>query len=195
MEQMDIFSLLEPPKKPEIKRYDPEKMLKVGDSVAQVILGELRIAKVTEIEGNAKHIFYRTDRGKCYSYEDGLKDIEELRVLAEKERQKYKTIIPKNLKQRLTVRYKSPFTGNYTYAQIGIMDNMLFWQEWCTYQFLEPYDNQKELMKEYNKHKEAILGRCEKREYEILQEEMEMNRLYWSNKGFYADAEYVRFNG
>ena len=35
------------------------------------------------------------------------------------------------------------------WAQIGILDNMLFWKEDVTYQFLEPYDSKEKLMKEY----------------------------------------------
>ena len=38
------------------------------------------------------------------------------------------------------------------------MDNMLFWKESCTYQFLEPYSDPKKLRKEYNRRKARILG-------------------------------------
>lgn len=32
-------------------------------------------------------------------------------------------------------------------------------------------------------------------EYKVIEKEHEMERLYWSRHGFYADAEYVKTNG
>ena len=80
------------------------------------------------------------------------------------------------------------------WAQIGIFENMLFWKEDMTYQFCVPFDSEKKLMKEYEKHKKEILDDtyCA---VNILNEEKPMRRLYWSNHGLYADAEYVSTNG
>ncbi len=114
---------------------------------------------------------------------------------AEENRKKYKTIIPKNLSERITVEYEPrDCDGKILWAQIGIIDNMLFWKENVTYQFLEPYENEKKLKKEYEKHRKNITEQtCQK--YRILEEEKPMRRLYWSKHGFYADAEYVEHNG
>ena len=84
----------------------------------------------------------------------------------------------------LTVIYKPrQCDGKVLWAQIGILDNMLFWKEDVTYQFLEPYDSEKKLRKAYEKHKEKIL---DKRygEFEIVDQEHEMRRLYWSKHRF-----------
>lgn len=136
--------------------------------------------------------FYRTDSGCCYSYKEGCCSIEDLRAEAEEARKQYKTIIPCNLEQRLTVEYPPRTTdGRTTWAQIGIIGNMLFWKQCMTYQFLEPYDSEKKLLKAYKEQKKKIT----EFEHTVITTEHEMRRLYWSIHGFYADAEYVKSNG
>lgn len=190
-EQLDIFSYMQHKKEKQTRH-----ILSIGDKIGRNVLGEIRIATVTEVEGLPDYPFYRTDSGCCYSYEEGLKNIEELIQSAEEERKKYKTIVPCNLSERITVEYEPrKCDGVVLWAQIGIFENMLFWKEDVTYQFCVPFDSQKKLMKEYEKHKKEILDDtyCE---VHILNEEKPMRRLYWSNHhGMYADAEYVRTNG
>lgn len=172
-----------------------EKMhlLKVGDKIGRIVLGEVRIAIVTAVEGLPFFPFYRTDKNSAYSYAEGLEDIEELKIKAEKERKKYKTIIPEGLEKRITVRYKTK-EGRYLWAQIGIYKDMLYWKESMTYQFLEIYKNKNELVKEYKKHEKNILK--DFKIYEVLSNEIKMDRLYFSKKiNGYASAEYVMLNG
>ena len=193
-EQLSIWDFLNPVEtEKQENRFG--KILSVGDKIGRVVLGECRISTITEIEGLPNYPFYRTDSGGCYSLEDGYMNIEELVRKAEQEREKYKTIIVKNLLDRITVEYEPrECDGKVLWAQIGIFDNMLFWKEDYTYQFLEPYNDKKKLMKEYEKHKKNILDdkyNC----FRIVKNEHEMRRLYWSNHGFYADAEYVKTNG
>ena len=188
--QMSIFDFLTPEKKPE----KPRKILFVGDKSGKVILGECYVATITKVEGLPDYPFYRTDRG-CYGIKEGEKSIEELERIAEKERLKYKTIIPRGLSERITVEYEPRESdGRVLWAQIGIIGNMLFWKENITYQFLEPYDSEKKLRKEYEKHKKRILEDTYSK-YKILEKEKQMERLYWSKRGFYASAEYVETNG
>ncbi len=190
-EQLDIFSYLQP----EIKTPPKQQILSVGDKIARNVLGETRIATVTEVEGLPYYPFYRTDRGGCYSYDEGLQNISELIRMADEERKKYKTITPFNLSERITVEYEPrKCDGVVLWAQIGIFENMLFWKEDVTYQFCVPFDSEKKLMKEYEKHKKEILDDtyCA---VHILDEEKTMRRLYWSKHGLYADAEYVSVNG
>lgn len=187
-EQLDIFSYLQSEK--EIKQT-----LSVGDKIGRIVLGEARIATITKVEGLPYYPFYRTDSGGCYSYDEGLQDINELIRIADEERKKYKTIVPFNLSERITVEYDPrECDGVVLWAQIGIFENMLFWKEDMTYQFCIPFDGEKKLMKEYEKHKKEILddAYCT---VNILNEEKPMRRLYWSNHGLYADAEYVSTNG
>ncbi|MBD5546927.1 MAG: hypothetical protein HDQ97_05960 [Lachnospiraceae bacterium] len=190
-EQLDIFSYLQPKEEKQIRH-----ILSVGDKIGRNVLGETRIAIITEVEGLPNYPYYRTDSGCCYSYEEGLQNIEELLHMANEERKKYKTIIPCNLSERITVEYEPrKCDGVVLWAQIGIFENMLFWKEDVTYQFCELFDSQKKLMKEYEKRKKRILEDtyCA---VHILDEEKPMRRLYWSNHhGMYADAEYVRVNG
>lgn len=188
--QMDIFSFLSPD-----EEQEKTKLLSVGGKIGKNILGETRISTVTEIEGLPKYPFYRTDSGICYTYEDGLKSIDILLKEAEEERKKYKTITPCNLSERITVEYEPrKCDGSVLWAQIGIYENMLFWKEDMTYQFCVPFETKKKLMKEYEKHKKEILDNtyCA---VHILDKEKTMRRLYWSNHGMYADAEYVETNG
>lgn len=167
------------------------RILSVGNKVGRVVLGECRIATITKVEGLPNYPFYRTDTGACYSVEEGLKSIEELAAVAEAERAKYQTITPEKLQERITVEYKPrKCDGVVLWAQIGIINNMLFWKEDCTYQFLIPYESKERLMKEYKKHKKMIM----EREGKIVDYEKPMRRLYWSRHGFYADAEYVCTN-
>lgn len=188
-EQLDIFSYLQSEK--EIKQT-----LSAGDKIGRIVLGEARIATITKVEGLPYYPFYRTDSGWCYSYDEGLQDINELIRIADEERKKYKTIVPFNLSERITVEYEPRECDDVVlWAQIGIFENMLFWKEDVTYQFCVPFDSEKKLKKEYEKHKKKILDDtyCAIR---VLNEEKPMRRLYWSNYGlYYADAEYVRTNG
>lgn len=167
----------------------------VGDRVGRVVLGELRTATVTKVEGLPFYPFYRTDSGGCYSYKEGLADLEELRKQAEKNRRQYETIEPKNLERRITVKYPPLCPGGGTlWAQVGIFQGMLFWKESMTYQFLQQCKNEKELNREYEKHKKQILEEFDGSGV-IVEEEHPMRRLYRSKAASgYADAEYVKFN-
>lgn len=192
MEQLSIFDYMQSIQPKEAKNH----ILSVGDKIGRVVLGECIIATVEKVEGLPNYPFYRTDKC-CYTYEEGLQDIQELCRIARENRKNYKTIIPQNLSERLTVEYAPrECDGHVLWAQIGILDNMLFWKEDMTYQFLEPYESKKKLMKEYNRHKKNIIedfgGR---KKYRIVEKEHLMCRLYWSEHGFYADAEYVETNG
>ena len=165
----------------------------MGDKIGRIVLGEVRIATVTAVEGLPLFPFYITDKNSFYSYAEGLEDIEELKIKAEKERKKYKTIIPAGLEKRITVRYKTQ-EGQYLWGQIGIYKDMLYWKEATTYQFLEIYKNKNELIKEYKKHEKNILKAFNV--YEVLSNEIKMDRLYFSKKiNGYASAEYVMLNG
>lgn len=190
-EQLDIFSFLNSKEEKHIK----PNILSVGDRIARNVLGETRIATITEVEGLPYYPFYRTDSGCCYTYEDGLQNIDELLQIAEEERKKYKTIVPWNLSERITVEYEQrKCDGTALWAQIGIFENMLFWKEDITYQFCIPFKNENELRKEYEKHRKNIMDDTYKA-VRILKDEKQMRRLYWSRKGYYADAEYVNTNG
>lgn len=171
------------------------KLLSVGDRIGRVVLGECRVATITEVEGLPKYPFYRTDSGVCYSVDEGQTPIGELQKIAEEQRKKYKTLIPSGLTEKITVEYEPrKCDGKVLWAQIGILGNMLFWKESCTYQFLEPYDSEKKLKQAYNEHKKRILDDTYNR-FKISEDEHVMRRLYWSNHGFFADAEYVMVNG
>lgn len=138
-EQLDIFSFLQPKEEIQIKQT-----LSVGDKIGRIVLGEVRIATITEVEGLPYYPFYRTDSGVCYSYEEGLQSIDELIQTADRERKKYKTIVPWNLSERITVEYEPrKGDGKILWAQIGIFENMLFWKEDMTYQFCIPFDDEK----------------------------------------------------
>lgn len=167
----------------------------VGDRVGRVVLGELRTATVTKVEGLPFYPFYRTNSGGCYSYKEGLADLEELRKQAEKNRRQYETIEPKNLERRITVKYPPLCPGGGTlWAQVGIFQGMLFWKESMTYQFLQQCKNEKELNREYEKHKKQILEEFGGSAV-IVEGEHPMRRLYRSKAANgYADAEYVKFN-
>lgn len=188
-EQLNIFSFLQLKEEIEVKQT-----LSVGDKIGRIVLGEVRIATITEVEGLPYYPFYRTDSGCCYSYEEGLQNIDHLIQTADRERKKYKTIVPWNLSERITVEYEPrKCDGKVLWAQIGIFENMLFWKEDMTYQFCVPFDDEKKLRKEYEKHKKEILDDtyCV---VNILEDEKPMRRLYWSKHGYYADAEYVNTN-
>lgn len=164
----------------------------VGEKIGRVVLGECRIATITSVEGNGNFLFYRTTGGDCYDYAEGLRDIAELEQEAERNRCSYQTIIPEDLEECITVEFTSKHSGIRFWAQVGILNNMLFWKEPYSYQFLEPYSNPKKLRKEYKRHKDNILGQAEcSRKFRIMYAEHPMDRLYWSRHGYFASAEYV----
>ena len=121
--QLDIFDLLSSNK----SEQNLGRVLSVGDKIGRVVLGECRIATIAEVEGNERYRSYRTTEQNCYSIEEGYRDIPDLIAEAEENRKKYKTIIPKNLSERITVEYAPRgCDGKILWAQIGIIDNMLF---------------------------------------------------------------------
>ena len=186
MEQFEQLSLFDPPK-PE---YSKDKMKKIGDKVARVVLGECYVGTITAIEGS----FYRTSQG-CYTYEEGLEDVETLIKKAEEERKKYDTIIPHDLERRITVEYPNPDSksNRIDWGQVGVFKGMVFWKGRCTYQFLYKPKDEKDLEKIYKKCKKSMLSPYIP--YTFCQEEKVMNRLYASKAApGYADAEYVDFN-
>lgn len=189
-EQLSLFDLIK--SKPIVK----PGVLKVGDKIGRVVLGECRIATITEVEGLPYYPFYRTDSGCCYSYKEGLNNIQDLMQQAEENRNNYETIIPINLEERLTVEYPPRKSdGKVLWAQIGIFQGMLFWKESMTYQFLERCKDQKDLQKKYQRHRKNILSDLGKTAPVIVDEEKTMRRLYKSKAANgYADAEYVQFN-
>lgn len=190
--QISFAELLSPAK---AKNQNSKGLRAVGDLIGRRVLGEVRTAHITEIEGLPYFPFYRTDSGCCYDVKEGYNSIEELERQADAERVKYKTIVPKNLTDRITWQYTRGTDNRVLWAQIGIMDGMLFWKDDITYQFLEPYDTPKKLKKAYDAKKKEIeehmqvCGAC------MEDDEHPMRRLYCSVHGFYADAEYVKANG
>lgn len=177
---------------------EPLQIRSIGEKIGRVVLGECRIATITSVEGKGKFLFYRTDEYGCYNYEDGLKDVEDLMEEAALAHLDYKTFYPKNLTDRLTVEFTRECDNRTLWAQIGILDNMLYWKECCTYEFLEPYDDPKKLRKAYEKHKEKLMRYHEFSSYQnvrICETEHPMECLYWSRHGCYATAEYVKHQG
>lgn len=197
IQQMTLYDFVSQPS-PQKPTLNP---LPVGSRIARVVLGECRIATITKVEGLPDNPFYRTDRGGCYSYQEGLASIDDLIIQAEKAREQYKTIIPANLESRITVEYTPrPVDGRRLWAQLGTLEldgiPYLFWKEEITYQFLEPYPNEKQLKKAYKQHEKQILENINEVPYIILEQEKPMERLYWSERhNRYATAEYVAFNG
>lgn len=199
MEQISLFDFV-------VQNPDPEPVIKfssikaIGEKIGKIVLGECRIATVTSVEGSGREFppYYRTDRGICYEYKCGLDDVADLLKKAESERKKYKTIEPSNLQECVTIEHVRKVDGRVLWKQIGIFNNMLFWKDWCTYQFLEPYENEKALKKAYEKKKKEMEDDLNSEFYpeaRVSEQEHPMRRLYWSNHGFYADAEYVLWNG
>lgn len=176
------------------KEMIPENTIrKVGDLVARVVLGECRISRVTQVEGLPNYPFYRTEEWGCFSYKEGLLPPIQAQRQAIEARKQFVTVVPHDLEDRITVEYNQRSSdGKVTWAQIGIYQGMLFWKEYCTYQFLESFKNEKELKKAYKKHKDAILNM---NDGYLVEKEHEMRRLYKSNSfNGYSDAEYVQHN-
>ena len=188
--QMNLNELLK------LGKPKKDKLLKVGDRIGRVVLGECYTATITAVEGLPDWPFYRTTRG-CYSYEEGLRSIEELEKEAEEARLKYITIEPKGLTERITVQYPPrECDGRVLTAQLGIYDgSWLFWRYNLTYSFLEPFEDPKKLKKEYEKHKKRMLEEDGHRGYALLDHELPIERLYWSgSRKAYASAEYTIHN-
>jgi len=194
-EQLDIFSLMENKEEKEPPKYP---RLKVGDKIGKLVLGEVKIATITKVEGNESSWFYRTDRGICYSMSDRT-DFDQMQKEAEEIKKRYKTIEigSSKLDKFFTVKYPPRWCdGHVSYAMVAIYKDMLFWKEDVTYQFLEKPKN---LEKAYGQKVKDItyLYPWDKgeREYERLSEPIPIHRLYYSKgKDLYADAEYVLYN-
>ena len=188
--QMTIFDLLKPAEEPKTQ------ILSVGDKIGRVVLGEYIETTITKVEGLPNHPFYRTDLGSCFSYEEGLCDLENLEREALAMRDRYITIRPEDLTERFTVEYyPREAGGRVLWAQIGIYEDMLFWKENCTYQFLECFDSEKKLKKSYEKHRKAILMDLEAGRCKVVEKEHPMARLYKARDGRFASADYAKFNG
>lgn len=194
-EQLDIFSLMDEQKEKEKQKYP---RLKVGDKIGKLVLGEVLIATITKVEGNDEHCFYRTDRGICFERTDRT-DFEQMEKEAEEIRKQHKTIEikPDDFEKFFAVKYPPrECDGRILYGMVGIYQDMLFWKEEVTYQFLEKPNN---LEKAYKEKLKRITHRYEwdekECEYEVLKKPIPTHRLYYSeSKELYADAEYVLYN-
>lgn len=170
---------------------------KVGDKIGRLILGEVEKYTVTAVEGTPGYWYYRTDCGWCVNDKGASDDFESLERKGAEIRERYKTIqiSPYDLEERVTLVYPPrDCDGRIFYAQIGVYNDMLFWKEEHTYQFLEPFEESKELKKAYKEHLKKMTD-DRFRKPEIAEEPIPIRRLYYSRNGFYADAEYVITNG
>lgn len=193
--QISLMDYLEEQEPPKYKR------LPVGTLIGRVILGEVERAVIKKVVGNERYFNYWTDGGGYYSASEAETDMGKLQRIAAENREKYKTIEYYPLHERVTVSYPSRWDGGRsTYGQVGIYEDMLFWQDDCTYKFLVPYDSEKKLKKAYKEKLDAITGKDGFNDWKIkelvmMENQLPMTRLYWSHHGFYASAEYVEFNG
>ena len=189
--QLDIFSYLS--QQEEI----PEPInsrLHIGDYIGRLVLGEIEKDRITKIEGNDTHYFYRTDRG-CFNSDDRT-DFEQMEIEAQEIRKRYKTIEIDEFDRFCAVQYQPrKCDGHILYAMVGIYNGMLYWKEDYTYQFLEPVKN---LEKAYKEKVFSITHNSvdkEERPYTLLTDPIQTERLYWSAHGYYASARYVETNG
>lgn len=189
---MDYLRQQEPPK---------YKRLTVGTLIGRVILGEVEKAVITKVEGNDRLFFYRTDSGSCYDVSEAETDMDKLQRIADENRRGRKVIEYYPLTDRVTVSYSPRWEGGCTtYGQVGIYKNMLYWKDDCSYEFLEPYDNEKKLKKAYKEKLDIITGKdgfndWKAQDLTMLEHQLPMTRLYWSRSGIYASARYVQTNG
>lgn len=169
---------------------------KIGDIIGRLVLGEVEKGQIYEIEGNEKHFFYRTKVG-CFNKEEGSLDIEALEREAEKLRKDYNTIFPFPLEKKVSIIYSPRKCDGYVLkAQLGIYQGMLYWKEAYTYEFLEPYNSEKELMNAYKKRLDNMTKKnINEDKWEEVEEYIPIGRLYWSKKGFYVNPRYVVNNG
>lgn len=190
--QLDIFSYLE--QQEEIPEPSNSR-LHIGDYIGRLVLGEIEKGRITKIEGNDTHFFYRTDRGICFNSDDRT-DFEQMEIEAQEIRKLYKTIEIDKFDRFCAVQYPPrKCDGHILYAMVGIYNGMLYWKEDITYQFLEPVKN---LEKAYKDKVFSITHNSvnkEERPYTLLTEPIQTERLYWSIHGYYASARYVETNG
>ena len=186
--QLDIFSYLE-------QHKESNSRLHVGDYIGRLVLGEVVKGKITKIEGNNTHFFYRTDSGRCFNSNDRT-DFEQMEQEAQEIRKQYRTIEIDKFDRFYSVQYPPRKSdGRVLYAMVGIYNGMLYWKEDITYQFLEAVNNIEKAYKDkvflitHNWWDKAP------REYTKLEEPIQTERLYWSRHGFYASAQYVETNG
>ncbi len=196
-EQLDIFAYLqgqaeEGDQKGSSTAAHP---LCVGDRIGRLVLGEIEAGRITEVVGDERNFFYRTDRG-CFGA-DGRTDFAQMEREAEEIRKRHRTIEIDSFDRFLAVEYPPAARGRKpAHAMAGVFRGMLFWKEECTFQFLEPV---KDIEKAYRKKVHDIThcnwGSREGREYTVLAGPIKTDRLYWSRHGFYASARYVEVNG
>lgn len=196
-EQISIFEYLETLSDAGVKFDIP---LQPGTKIGRIVLGEVEEAVITKVEGNENYFFYRTDRG-CFSKDEAETNLEQLYEQAKKARKQYKTIENYPLERRQTIAYPPKDCDQnqkVTYAQIGIFQNMLYWKEAFTYEFLIPFQDRKKLEKEYQKKLKSMtidFFNKKPKEYTVLSEQLPSSRLYWSRHGYYASARYVEHEG
>lgn len=165
----------------------------IGEIIAKPVLGEVRMARILNIndEGEKWESYY-TDGG-CYWYK---RDLAKTVTEAEEEARKWKgeRVQPHDLQKRKTWTYIRSLDKRRMWMQIGIYNGMLYWKDACTYEFLEPAKN---LKKAYDEQLKRILFNCQGCDIRET-EEHPMERLYKfkTNDGRegYATAEFVKCN-
>lgn len=190
--QLDIFSFLEPKEvvvKPKYKR------LGVGDKIGKLVLGEVIIGTIYKVEENDKYFFYRTDKG-CFDPSDRT-DFEQMEIEAEEIRKQYKTLEIDHFDRFFAIKYPPrECDGHVLTAMAGIYNDMLFWKEDVTYQFLKEVKNiEKAYGEKIFKITHEWWGEKAELDYEVLSEPLPTKRLYYSNTtNRYSEANYVLYN-
>lgn len=142
--------------------------------------------------------FIALTKGFCFDRSDRT-DFEQMEREAEEIREQHKTleIKPDDFEKFFAVKYPPrECDGHILYAMVAIYQDMLFWKEEVTYQFLE---KPKDLEKAYKEKAKRITHMYsfdeDERAYEVLDEPIQIHRLYYSkSRDLHADAKYVLNN-
>lgn len=205
--QISLFDLIN---EPVAKTEELSELLYKGESIYKVTLGE--IDKMT-VDGS----FIVRDgnyRGYHLTREDGLhdvvhdrdignsvfKEIDTANKVAKKNLSNCKTILLDNVIEYRRWEYTRETDKYLMVAEIGIIENCVYFHDWYCYRFAIPFRGEKEKEKIIKESLDKILNSFNAKNisYKEIQTDSVANlgiRLYWSNSGKrFADYRYAKSN-
>lgn len=205
--QISLFDLIN---KPIDKTENIPELLSKGEIIYKVTLGEIDKMTVDDSfvvrDDNYRGYWLTRDDGSHDVVHDEdigngvFKEIDIAKKIAEKNLSNCKTIFLDNVTEYRRWEYTRETDKHLMVAEIGIIENCVYFHDWYCYRFAIPFRGEKEKEKIIKESLDKILNSFNAKNinYKEIQTDSVTNlgiRLYWSNTGKrFADYRYTKNN-
>lgn len=184
-------------------------LLNKGDTVYKVVLGEIEKFSVLNnfLEGYSDRGYrlLRETGGYDFTHNGDIgvnvfKSLDEAKKLAMRNLLECKTLILNEIKEYKRWEYVRESDNYLLIAELGIIENYVYFHDWYSYRFAIPFKNEKEKNRILNKSLKEITTSFNADALDFHEVEVSPNknlgiRLYWSNfNNQFADYRYAYDN-